>query len=287
LSKFLIHIAIYTALAMAAFAANSVLCRLALGEQQIDAGSFTVIRLLSGAATFLFLLMFTDKNKPILEHGSWPASLMLFAYAITFSFAYLMLDTATGALILFGVVQLTMITSNLFTGIKMRLIEWLGVFLSLAGFVYLVLPQVSQPSIVGTCLMVLAGISWGMYTLFGKQSKDPLRDTASNFIRTLPLLVILAIASFSYIEMSALGVALAVVSGVFASALGYALWYKVLNHLTTIEASVVQLSVPVLAAIGGLVFSDEPISLRLMFASVLVLGGILLVVLNKPNQGSN
>ena len=283
----MIHIAIYTALAMTAFAANSILCRLALGEQQIDAGSFTVIRLLSGAATFLFLLMFTDKNKPILEHGSWPASLMLFAYAITFSFAYLMLDTATGALILFGVVQLTMITANLFAGMKMRLSEWLGVFLSLAGFVYLVLPQVSRPSILGTCLMALAGISWGMYTLFGKQSKDPLRDTASNFIRTLPLLVILAIASFSYIEMSALGATLAVVSGVFASALGYALWYKVLNHLTTIEASVVQLSVPVLAAIGGLAFLDEPISLRLMFASMLVLGGILLVVLNKRTQGSN
>ncbi len=272
---------VYTVIAMLAFAGNSVLCRLALAGQEIDAGSFTVIRLLSGAVTFLFLLNFSGKTKPILNYGSWSASFMLFVYAATFSFAYLMLDTGTGALILFGIVQLTMITANLIAGIKMRMIEWSGVILSIAGFVYLVLPQVSQPSIIGTFLMAIAGVAWGIYTLLGKTSREPLLDTASNFIRTLPLLVILALASLSIIDISSFGIVLAVVSGVFASALGYALWYKVLKDLTTVEASVVQLSVPVLAAVGGLLFTEEPITLRLVFASMLVLGGISLIVLNK------
>lgn len=271
---------------MVAFAANSVFCRWALGGQQIDAGSFTVIRLLSGAATFVFLLSFSSKSKPLLNYGSWPASFMLFIYAAAFSFAYLMLDTGTGALILFGIVQLTMISANLIAGSKLRMMEWLGVLLSLAGFVYLVIPQVSQPSIIGTFLMALAGISWGMYTLLGKQSKEPMLDTASNFIRTLPLIAVLAIASLSSIELSASGIVLALLSGIFASALGYALWYKVLSDLTTIEASVVQLSVPVLAAVGGLILSEEPITLRLVFSSTLVLGGILIIVLNKRQYGN-
>ncbi|MGB1238991.1 MAG: DMT family transporter [Pseudomonadales bacterium] len=275
----------YTLLALVAFAANSVLCRLALGDAQIDAASFTVIRLLSGIVTLLLLLQLRQNKGPANPQGgargSWAAAFYLFLYALGFSYAYISLETGTGALILFGVVQLTMIAASLLQGNRLHAIEWLGVALAFAGFVYLVLPGVSAPSPEGLVLMSVAGIAWAFYTLNGRGSRDPLSDTSYNFARTLPFVGLLAIYGFSEMELSLYGVVLAVVSGAVTSGIGYSIWYLALSALKTLHAAVLQLSVPVIAALGGVLFVSEPMTLRLVLSGLLILGGILLVVLGK------
>lgn len=266
---------------MVAFAANSVLCRLALGEQQIDATSFTVIRLTSGAVV-LFLLCTVKRTGPILRgKGSWFGALMLFLYAATFSFAYLSLDTGTGALILFGTVQLVMIFYSLYKGEYLHALEWGGVLLASAGLVYLVLPGVSQPSLQGFLLMLVAGIGWGAYSLLGRGSSQPLLDTGANFIRTLPLVLLLGLAMLNHVDLTSRGVWLAILSGAIASGMGYALWYRALSGLTATQAAVFQLSVPVIAAVGGVIFMGEAVSLRLTLASLMILGGIALVITGR------
>ena len=270
-----------TCCALVAFAANSVLCRAALGEQTIDASSFTVIRLLSGIVALAVILNLTSNKNSVATRGSWISALMLFIYAIAFSFSYISLDTGTGALVLFGSVQITMILISLFSGTRLHAAEWLGVFIAFSGFVYLVLPDVTTPTFIGFVLMTMAGIAWGMYTLNGRGSKYPLSDTAYNFLRTAPIVVVLALISLPYIELTTEGIILAILSGAIASGLGYTIWYTALRGLSTTEAAVVQLSVPVIAAAGGVVFVNEAITLRLVIASVLILGGILAVILGR------
>ena len=192
-SNYLVKIILFTGMALIAFAANSVLCRLALGERAIDASSFTIIRLLSGAMVLVAIISIKGNKTDSSAKGSWSASLMLFLYAITFSFAYITLDTGTGALILFGSVQITMILLSLISGDRLHITEWAGVTIAFIGFVYLILPGVTTPSAMGFLLMVVAGIAWGIYTLKGRSSDVPLLDTAYNFLRAVPLVIILAI----------------------------------------------------------------------------------------------
>lgn len=276
-----IKTSVFTALALIAFAANSVLCRLALGEETIDAASFTVIRLLSGALVLLAILAFSNDKEASASRGSWSASLMLFVYAVAFSFAYISLDTGTGALILFGSVQITMILLSLVSGNRLHLSEWVGVIIAFTGFVYLVLPEVTSPSVMGFLLMIAAGIAWGMYTLKGRGSDHPLKDTAYNFLRTIPLVIILLVITIQDAHYSAAGVLLAVLSGGIASGIGYTIWYIALGGLSTTQAAVVQLSVPVIAAFGGVLFVSEAITARLTLSASMILGGILLVVLGR------
>lgn len=269
-----------TLLALTAFAANSVLCRFALGENAIDAGSFTAMRLLAGALTLWAILMLRTKGDRSPVKGGWLAGGMLFVYAVSFSYAYVTLDTATGALILFGAVQITMIILSLFLGHKLHLSEWVGASVAFGGFVYLVLPGIHTPSIRGFILMAIAGIAWGIYTLEGRDSTTPLRDTAYNFYRTIPftLLFILLAIGLTNIQISFIGVVLAVFSGGVTSGIGYAIWYTALVDLSPTQAAVVQLAVPVLAALGGVVFLSEEIGLRLILSTLFVLGGILIVI---------
>jgi len=270
-----------TCFALVAFAGNSILCRLALGEGAIDASNFTVIRLFSGAVTLLVVLRLFGKKSGSSSKGSWGATLMLFIYASTFSFAYMSLDTGTGALILFGAVQLTMITIAVVSGDRLHLSEWAGVGVAFAGFVYLVLPKVSTPSITGFVLMAIAGISWGVYTLMGRGSKNPLSDTTHNFTRTIPLVVVMGLFFIQNADLSQKGVLLAVLSGALASGIGYTIWYVALGGLSATLAATAQLSVPVIAALGGVVFVSETVSFHLILSAVMILGGIALVVFGR------
>ncbi len=277
----LIKTIIFTAIALVAFAANSVLCRLALGEKTIDAFNFTIIRLLSGAIILSVILQFNGKKNNSSTKGSWFATIMLFLYAAPFSFAYISLDTGTGALILFGAVQITMILLSLTSGNKLHVTEWIGVTIAFFGFVYLVLPGVSTPSVTGFFLMTMAGVAWGIYTLKGRSSLNPLADTTHNFVRTIPLVIILAVITYQNAHISSKGILLAILSGGLASGIGYTIWYMALGGLSVTQAAVVQLSVPVIAALGGVIFVSEKISLRLTFSALLILGGIFMVVLGK------
>lgn len=276
-----LKIFLYTLIAILAFASNSVLCKLALGEHTIDAASFTAIRLLSGIVCLAIILKVTATNEAPTSKGSWKASLMLFLYAITFSFAYISLETGTGALILFGSVQITMVLASLYLGNKLHISEWLGLLIAFSGLVYLVMPGVGAPSLLGFMLMAVAGIAWGFYTLAGKGSENPLSDTAYNFYRTLPLAAILITVTLQDANFTQKGIVLAVLSGGIASGVGYTIWYMALKGLSSTQAAVVQLIVPVLAAIGGVLFANEIFSLRLVLSSLMTLGGILIVVLGK------
>ena len=266
---------------MIAFAANSVLCRMALNEEGIDPASFTSIRLISGA-TILLLLVYASKARPkSSSKGSWASAAILFIYAVTFSFAYVSLDAGTGALIVFATVQITMITSALFQGKKMKSSEWIGVILAFGGFVYLVLPGVTAPSLSGLLLMILSGMAWGIYSLRGKSSSRPLDDNAFNFLRAIPFVIVLLLFSIDKIQTTPQGITLAIVSGAITSGIGYTIWYMALKGLSAIHASIVQLIVPVIAAIGGVLFLSEIISLRLVVASILILGGISIAILTR------
>jgi len=268
---------ILTGLALVAFAGNSVLCRLALGESTIDASTFTVIRLLSGAIVLLGILKFNSRPNGLNTKGDWPASFMLFLYAVTFSFAYMTLETGTGALILFGSVQITIILVSFISGNRLLITEWMGVSIAFVGFVYLVLPEVTTPSVVGFSLMTIAGMAWGIYTLKGRSSTNPLGDTTYNFLRTTPFVLVLIIVAVHSSHYSSKGIVLAVLSGGVASGIGYTIWYMALGGLSATQAAVVQLFVPVIAALGGVVVMAEAITLRLSLSAMMILGGILLV----------
>jgi len=280
-NKYLLKTSLLTGMALIAFAANSVLCRLALGNEAIDAPSFTGIRLLSGTITLFIILTIKGSNKGTLSKGSWTAGLMLFLYAITFSYAYLSVDTGTGALILFGSVQITMIMLSLVSGTRLHLIEWSGVIIAFTGFIYLILPDITTPSVNGFVLMTVSGMSWGIYTLKGRGSKNPLMDTSYNFLRTIPFVALLAIFTTQNMSYSFEGIILALISGAITSGVGYTIWYIALGGLSSTQAAVLQLSVPVIAAIGGVVFVSEEITIRLIISATIVLSGILMVVLGK------
>jgi drug/metabolite transporter (DMT)-like permease len=273
-------IVLYTSVALVAFAANSVLARLALVEDAIDAASFTSVRLISGA-TMLLLVVVLGGRRPAGSRGSWISAGALFLYAVAFSFAYVSLSAGTGARILFGAVQATMIGVALASGDRPHPLQWLGLLLALAGLIYLVLPGLAAPPPVGAALMGAAGIAWGVYSLRGRTAADPLADTAGNFARTVPL--VLAVSAVSLLvlgrgHLSGAGMVLAAVSGAVTSGLGYVIWYAALGGLTATRAATVQLSVPVLAAGGGVLFLSERITLRLVLSAIMILGGIALTV---------
>lgn len=269
---------LYTAMALIAFAANPVLCRMAMAGDQIGAAGFTIVRLLSGAVVLGLIVLLRHGGIAGKNRGQGSAAFMLFLYAVTFSFAYIRLDTATGTLILFSTVQITMVLASLKSGNRLHRLEWAAMAIAFAGFIYLLLPGISSPSITGFLLMTVAGIAWGMYTLKGQGSDRPLIDTAYNFFRTMPFLALLLAGLFYDSRFTKEGVFLAMLSGGIASGIGYFIWYAALRGLSTIQSAVVQLSVPVIAAAGGVVFVSEPITPRLVVAALLILGGVLLLV---------
>ena len=268
-----------TALAMLAFAGNSLLCRAALRDSQIDPASFTALRLFAGALV-LWLLLYTRKRAATVP-GNWAGAFSLFIYAAAFSYAYLHLDAGAGALLLFGAVQLSMITCGLLRGERLHRLQVVGLVLAAAGLVALLLPGTSTPSLSASCLMVLAGMAWGAYSLLGKGTPDPLAATAGNFIRTLPIVAVLCLVALGSLEWDSAGVVYALLSGGLTSGIGYAIWYAAMPGLAAIQAASVQLSVPLLTALAGSVLLGESLTGRLMLAGVAILGGIALVLRYK------
>ena len=291
----------YTSFALVAFAFNSILCRLALRGEEADAAGFTAVRLVSGAIALIVIsyLISTRVSSPhvskrSLVHraltyvratdtgtGSWPSAFFLFAYAICFSFAYLGLTAGTGALILFGSVQMTMIAVAIFKGERPPALEWLGLAVALGGLVYLVFPGLASPPLNSSLLMATAGASWGAYTLRGKTTSDPLADTTGNFVRSLPMAAVIAIIFLPNLHLSTRGIVLAVLSGAITSGIGYTVWYSVVKDHTTTRAAVLQLAVPVIAATAGVLLLDETATVRLAIAAALILGGIALTIFGR------
>ncbi len=274
-----IRLTLLTAITMIAFAGNSLLCRAALAETHIDAASFTSIRLLSGALTLLILVWIRTRSPSVA--GNWRSALALFVYAAGFSFAYIQLTAATGALLLFGAVQCTMIGYGLCKGERMNWIQILGVLVAVGGLIGLLLPGLSAPPLLGASLMLMAGTGWGVYSLRGRGTLDATRDTAGNFLRALPFALALSALLLSHANVDPHGAAFAFASGALASGLGYAIWYAVLPALKATSAATVQLSVPAIAAIGGALLIGEPITLRVTVSSVAILGGVAMFIFNK------
>ncbi|HTH36814.1 MAG TPA: DMT family transporter [Pyrinomonadaceae bacterium] len=272
---------LYTALALTAFAFNSILCRMALGKDEIDAASFTTVRLAAGAVTLALISASVGKTQSVYRSGHWVSAFFLFAYAICFSFAYLGLTTGMGALILFGSVQLTMVVAAFAKGERPTALELAGIVIAFSGLVYLVFPGLTAPPLISSALMAAAGAAWGLYTLRGRGSKDPLAETTGNFARSVPMIVLAAIPFIGGLHSSTRGVVLAVLSGALASGVGYSVWYAALKYHTATRAAVLQLAVPVIAAGGGIVLLSETANTRLLISAVLVLGGIMLAIFTK------
>lgn len=309
-------VALYTIIALIAFAANSLLCRMALADGAIDAWNFSAIRLLSGAACLGLIMLlqahFLKRNalkrkllkrtrlkqsslkqtalqqtgsvdKTVLkEKGDWLSAISLVIYAICFSVAYQALDTGTGALILFSAVQLTMIGWGIYNKERLNGVQWLALLIALIGFIYLMLPSAAMPSLSGALIMAISGIAWGIYSIRGKTCVSPLRTTGFNFLRSLVAVPILVLIGMSYLStISMTGVILATVSGAIASGIGYSIWYVAMPLLKTTQSAVIQLCVPVLAAIMGVVFLSEQLTLEFIIASSVILGAVLIFILNK------
>lgn len=279
----LFRTAALTCLAMAAFAANSLLCRLALQSHSIDAASFTAVRLASGAA--ILALVVGLRRASCVGVGNWWSAGFLFAYAAAFSFAYGSLSAAAGALLLFGAVQATMVGVGLCRGEKLALRQWGGLMLAFGGLVVLLRPGLSAPPLGAALLMIFAGVSWGLYSLRGKGAADPIGVTAGNFLRTVPFALLLPLLMQDRASLSSAGLAYALCSGMLTSGLGYVAWYAALPHLKAGAAASVQLSVPLLAAIGAVSWLGEPWTMRLTLAGVAILGGIALVMVSSPVGG--
>lgn len=271
-----VRLAALVVFAMTAFAANSILCRMALGGTAIDPATFTLVRLVSGALVLAAIVRLRDSAAP--SAGDWRSALSLFTYAAAFSYAYVTLSAGTGALLLFGAVQATMILTGLARGDRLSPVQAAGLGLALAGLVALVLPGVTQPSWYGASLMVIAGIAWGLYSLRGRGNASPTATTAGNFLRASLPACVLAVVMGSQRQWDSSGVAYAVLSGALASGVGYALWYSALPFLRPTKAATVQLSVPVLTAMGGVCLLGEALTLRLVLCSAAVLGGIALTL---------
>jgi drug/metabolite transporter (DMT)-like permease len=278
------RVAALTSLTMVAFASNSLLCRQALKHTSLDAASFTAIRLASGAM-MLWMLARLRGGSPG-GRGSWRSALALFLYAAGFSFAYVSLPASMGALLLFGAVQATMIGHGMWAGERMRRLQLVGLVLAVGGLVGLLLPGLSAPPLAGSLLMLSAGVAWGIYSLRGKGAGDPTRVTAGNFLRAVPVAAALSLLMHDGTSVDSAGFWYAVSSGALASGIGYAIWYTALPALKATNAATVQLSVPVIAALGGIAFLGEAMTLRLVLASVAILGGIALVILEGPGAMS-
>ena len=271
-----------TAIAMIAFAANSLLCRMALGNDLIDAGSFTSIRVISGAITLGLIISIRGHSSKVT--ANWSGVAALFCYMVFFSFAYLSLSAGTGALLLFGAVQLTMFASAIRHGERFSFLSWTGLAAAFAGLVYLVAPGVTAPDPIGALLMATAGVAWGAYSLIGRRSGQPLLETTANFLYSVPFTIGLSAMFIASADISVPGSLLAVASGALASGIGYAIWYAALPGLTAGRAATVQLSVPVIAALGGIVLLSEQVTRRLVVASILTIGGIWIVLAQRLRQ---
>lgn len=269
---------------MLAFAANSLLCRFALRETRIDPATFTLVRLASGALVLWLLVELRRGAGSAPRSGSWMSALALFAYAAAFSFAYTSLSAGTGALLLFGAVQATMILWGVSRGERLRTAQLGGLILAIAGLVVLVLPGIAAPPLVGSILMLSAGAAWGVYSLRGKAAGDPLAATAGNFLRALPFTVALSAVLLPWSRIDVAGAGYAFASGAVASGVGYAIWYTALPALKAATAATVQLSVPVLTAAGGILLLGEPLTLRFLLSSLAILGGIALVVRQRRDR---
>jgi drug/metabolite transporter (DMT)-like permease len=268
-----------TTLAMLAFAGNSLLCRLALAGTSIDAGTFTSVRIISGALT-LWLIVQLRRGAPALA-GNWASAGALFAYAAGFSLAYINLSAATGALLLFGAVQATMIGYGFWNGDRLRGWQIVGFVCAVLGLIALLLPGLSAPPLHSAALMVGAGIAWGVYSLRGRGAGDPTSATAGNFVRAVPFTAVLTLIMLPQFSIDVAGASYAIASGALTSGLGYAIWYTALKGLKATSAATVQLSVPVIATIGGALLLAEQVTMRIVIASVAILGGIALVILNR------
>ena len=276
-----------TLLAMIAFASNSLLCRAALKQTSIDAASFTFIRIFSGALALWLIITMRKRTSSVAAvydrrtHGNWISGLALFAYAATFSFAYNTLSAGTGALLLFGAVQATMILWGFRKGERLHAIQVIGLLIAVIGLVVLVFPGLSAPPLIGSMLMLAAGVAWGVYSLRGKSSRDAIAATAGNFLRAVPFAALVSVLMLPKMHLDSLGITYAVISGAITSGLGYVIWYAALPDLKAASAATVQLSVPVIAATGGILLLGEPITLRYAIASIAVLGGIFLVIIER------
>ena len=272
--------AMLAALAVVAFAGNSLLCRLALRPGWIDAPSFALIRIASGAATLLLLSALRIGIRNTMQRGSWMSALALTAYAAPFALAYVELDAGTGALVLFGAVQLTMVTAGIASGERPPLRFWLGFAAAIAGLIVLLLPGATAPSHVGLVWMTVAGVSWGVYSLRGRSTEDPCATTAANFVRATPICIL--VSAFSApslpITMEPNGILIAALSGAIPSGLGYVVWYAAVRRLPATTAALAQLTVPIVAAGGGIAFFSEPVTLRLCTAALLTIGGAAFVM---------
>ena len=287
---------ILTLLAMIAFASNSLLCRAALKQTTVDAATFTFVRIFSGAAALWLIMEFRRRlmvkraASPLVERylgssvgraGNWISALALFAYAAAFSFAYVDLSAGTGALLLFGAVQATMILWGLYKGERLDAIQIAGFVVAVTGLIVLVFPGLSAPPLIGSILMLGAGVAWGIYSLRGKGEKNPASVTTGNFARAVPFAAAVSVVFTRWVHVDLAGVSYAIISGAITSGLGYVIWYSALPGLKAASAATVQLSVPVLAATGGILLLGEPLTLRYLMASIAILGGIALVVLEK------
>jgi drug/metabolite transporter (DMT)-like permease len=275
------RVILLTSLAMFAFASNSLLCRIALKFTDIDAASFATIRLVSGAMMLWLVVKIHHGTQT--GSGNWLSAFALFAYAAGFSFAYISLPAASGALLLFGAVQVTMIGYGVWSGERLQRRQIAGLMFAFGGLVGLLLPGLSAPPLVGSILMLGAGVAWGIYSLRGRGAGDPIKVTAGNFMRAVPMALTMSLLMLNRISLNNAGFWYAVASGALASGIGYAIWYTALPGLRATSAATVQLSVPVIAAVGGIIFLGESISLRLVITSVAILGGIALVILEKQN----
>jgi drug/metabolite transporter (DMT)-like permease len=264
---------------MLAFAGNSLLCRLALAGTSIDAGTFTSVRIVSGALT-LWIIVQLRRGAPGLA-GNWASAAALFAYAAGFSLAYINLSAATGALLLFGAVQATMIGQGFWNGDRLRGWQIVGFVCAVLGLIALLLPGLSAPPLHSAALMVGAGIAWGIYSLRGRGAGEPTSATAGNFVRAVPFTAVLSLIMLSQFSIDTAGASYAIASGALTSGLGYAIWYTALKGLKATSAATVQLSVPVIATIGGALLLGEHVTMRIVIASVAILGGIALVILTK------
>ena len=278
------RIVVLTTLAMLAFAGNSLLCRIALRDTAIDAASFTTIRIAAGALA-LAILLAARGAKPT-AGGSWLMAAMLFSYAAFFSFAYRELSAATGALLLFGAVQMTMMGYGLVAGERLGAVKVAGLVVALAGLVALLLPGLAAPPLRGAAFMIAAGASWGVYSILGKRVGNPTAATGGNFMRAVPFAAALGLAAMNDATVDLHGALYAVLSGALTSGLGYVLWYAALPSLRATQAAIVQLSVPALAALGGALLLAEPITPRLLVASAAILGGIAITIAGKGRSAA-
>ncbi|MDH5502367.1 MAG: DMT family transporter [Gammaproteobacteria bacterium] len=273
-----------TVVAMLAFAGNSILCRMALANGSIDAASFTAIRLISGAIALALVMLLSRSGRHFVSHGSWLGAITLFLYAAFFSFAYISLAAATGALLLFGSVQGTMIAVALYRGERPVGIEVLGWLIAVAGLVVLMLPGATAPSPGAALYMAAAGVAWGVYSILGKKQTDALAATCANFMRSVVFVVPLLAISIAELTTSWNGLLLAVCSGALTSGLGYAIWYVALRHLSSLQGALVQLSVPAIAALGGVVLLSEALTLQTGLSGLAILGGVLVALAGKAGR---